>query len=141
MNIRRPLTWYPAHNLWLPNALVHDYSTIPQRWALNHGIPGQGNGVPETREQFFVAKSSFEEYHREPQLMRVCSKPLGLGLLAVLGTLVSGVLLAADEVKPEVIKDRQGVALSVIGNYDVGLDEASSRIPAQVAEAVSKFIL
>lgn len=46
-----------------------------------------------------------------------------------------------DEVETEVIKDPQGVALSVIGHYDVGLDKASSRLPARVAEAVSKFIL
>lgn len=86
-------------------------------------------------------------------------RALTLLLLAVFATLTTGASIVErhseevqnevvqkrqgkpDEVETEVIKDPQGVALSVIGHYDVGLDKASSRLPARVAEAVSKFIL
>ena len=46
-----------------------------------------------------------------------------------------------EEVETELIKDLSGVARSVIGHYDVGLDQASSRVPARVAETLPKFIL
>ncbi len=65
-------------------------------------------------------------------------RTLTLLLFAVFATLTTGSSIA-DEVESEEIKDPQGVALSTIGHYDVGLDKASSRLPARVAEAVSSL--
>src|SRR5687768_7386549 len=81
-------------------------------------------------------------------------RTLILLLLAVYATLTIGAPIVerhseevqtrqakSAEVEPEVINDSQGVALSVIGHYNVGLNKTSFQVPARVAEAISKFIL